>query len=189
MREYAYLLGLYLGDGTLAKQARCWSLRIYQDRKYPGIIDEARAAMAVVNPSGGAGVYRRRDAPGFVVICGYSTKWPELFPQHGPGKKHLRPILLAPWQREIVMEQHPGAFLRGLIHSDGWRGMNRVQVKGKWYQYPRYQFSSRSDDIRHLFIDACEALEIAWRPWGRWHVSVARRDAVARLDEFVGPKF
>jgi hypothetical protein len=43
--------------------------------------------------------------------------------------------------------------------------MNRVQVKGKWYQYPRYQFSSRSDDIRHLFIDACDALEIAWRPW------------------------
>lgn len=189
MERYAYLLGQYLGDGCLSRHRRTWGLRIHQDLAYPGVIDEVRNAIEIVNPTGGAAVYRPPRDQRMAIVYGYSTKWPELFPQHGPGKKHLRPILLAPWQREIVMEQHPGAFLRGLIHSDGWRGMNRVQVKGKWYQYPRYQFSSRSDDIRHLFIDACEALEIAWRPWGRWHVSVARRDAVARLDEFVGPKF
>jgi hypothetical protein len=187
MLEYAYLLGLYLGDGSLQRMPRTWSLRIWMDAKYKGVIKEARTALACVNPTGKASMHPRKD--GCVCVYGYSNQWPELFPQHGPGKKHLRPILLAPWQREIVMDQYPGAFLRGLIHSDGWRGMNRVQVKGKWYQYPRYQFSSRSDDIRHLFIDACDVLEIAWRPWGKWHVSVARRDAVARLDEFVGPKY
>ncbi|MFI9836970.1 helix-turn-helix domain-containing protein [Nonomuraea sp. NPDC051941] len=51
---------------------------------------------------------------------------PHLFPQHGPGKKHERPIVLEPWQREIV-SAHPGRFVRGLIHSDGWRGTNRVR--------------------------------------------------------------
>jgi hypothetical protein len=61
-------------------------------------------------------------------------------------------------------------------------------VKGRWYAYPRYQFSSRSDDIRRLFTDACDRIDVSWRPWGRWHISVARRASVARLDEFVGPK-
>lgn len=60
-------------------------------------------------------------------------------------------------------------------------------MKGRDYTYPRYQFSSRSDDIRALFTHTCDLLDIAWRPGGRWHISVARREAVARLDEFVGP--
>jgi hypothetical protein len=75
-----------------------------------------------------------------------------------------------------------------LIHSDGWRGTNKVHAKGRDYEYPRYQFSNRSDDIRRLFTYACDLLGIAWRPWGKYHISVARRDAVALLDEFVGPK-
>ncbi len=86
------------------------------------------------------------------------------------------------------MDAHPEPFIRGLIQTDGWRGLNRVFVKGRWYEYSRYQFSSRSDDIRRLFTDACDRVGVAWRPWGRWHISVARREAVARLDEFVGPK-
>ena len=87
------------------------------------------------------------------------------------------------------MDAAPGMLLRGLIHTDGWRGLNRVRVKGRDYEYPRYQFSNRSDDIRKLYTDTCEKLGIAWTQWTRWHVSVARRDAVARLDEFVGPKY
>ena len=65
---------------------------------------------------------------------------------------------------------------------------NRVTVKGRDYAYPRYQFSNRSDDIRALFTYACDLVGIEWRPWGRWHISVARSASVARLDEFVGPK-
>jgi hypothetical protein len=110
-----------------------------------------------------------------------------MFPQRGPGRKHRRIIALAAWQVQIV-EARPGDFLRGLIHSDGWRGLNRVHVKGRDYAYPRYQFSNRSDDIRQLFVYACDVLGVAWRPWGRYHISVARRDAVELLDEFVGPK-
>jgi hypothetical protein len=50
-----------------------------------------------------------------------------LFPQHGPGRKHLRTIELEPWQRVIVTE-NPGDFARGLFHSDGYRGINRVRA-------------------------------------------------------------
>lgn len=113
--------------------------------------------------------------------------WPVLFPQHGPGRKHRRKIELAPWQQEIV-DAAPQGFLRGLIHTDGWRGLNRVRVKGKDYAYPRYQFSNRSNDIRNLFTDACDKLGVEWRRWTRYHISVARRDSVALLDGFIGPK-
>jgi hypothetical protein len=87
-----------------------------------------------------------------------------------------------------VVDAFPGSFLRGLIHTDGWRGTNRVHLKGKYYQYPRYQFSNRSDDIRKLFTDACDKVGVEWRPWTRYHVSVAKRESVAILDSFVGPK-
>jgi hypothetical protein len=32
------------------------------------------------------------------------------------------------------------------------------------------------------------SIGVARRPWGRYHICVARRDAVLLLDEFVGPK-
>lgn len=118
-----------------------------------------------------------------------STWWPWvcLFPQHGPGRKHNRRLELTDWQQEIV-DATPQPFLRGLIHTDGWRGLNRVHVKGKDYAYPRYQFSNRSDDIRRLFTDACDKLGVKWRQWTRYHISVAQRDSVALLDSFIGPK-
>jgi hypothetical protein len=111
----------------------------------------------------------------------------EVFPQHGPGPKHLRPIALVPWQQRIV-DAEPEAFVRGLIHSDGSRFTNTVRHKDRTYAYPRYNFTSASDDIRGLFTEACDRLGIAWRRMNAQNISVARREAVARLDEFVGPK-
>src|SRR5205823_2139952 len=58
-----------------------------------------------------------------------------LFPQYGPGPKHLRTIQLVDWQADLVREQ-PEQLLRGLIHSDGSRFMNRVRVNGTTYEYP-----------------------------------------------------
>ncbi|HSR23759.1 MAG TPA: transcriptional regulator, partial [Candidatus Eisenbacteria bacterium] len=83
--------------------------------------------------------------------------------------------------------------IRGLIHSDGCRMTNWTEktVGGarKRYEYPRYFFSNRSEDILGLYTWALDLLGIAWRGNGRWSVSVARREAVAALDEFVGPKY
>ncbi len=58
------------------------------------------------------------------------------------------------------MSQQPEQFIRGLIHSDGSRFINRVRVKGKTYEYARYNFSSASDDIRSLFTATCDLLGI-----------------------------
>ena len=35
---YSYLLGMYLGDGHLARFPRAWCLRIVLDSRYPGIV-------------------------------------------------------------------------------------------------------------------------------------------------------
>jgi hypothetical protein len=83
---------------------------------------------------------------------------------------------------------HPEALIRGLIHSDGCRSANTISSAGYHYSYPRYLFSNRSDDIRAIFCEHLDLLGIPWRRMNRWNISVARREGVARLDEFVGPK-
>jgi len=108
-------------------------------------------------------------------------------PQHGPGRKHTRPIELEQWQRQIV-ERHPGAFLRGLFHSDGCRVTNRIVVRGRTYEYPRYMFTNKSTDIMGLCQWALDILGIPWRMARSDNLSVARREAVAALDVWVGPK-
>jgi hypothetical protein len=184
---YAYLLGQYLGDGCIWRSSltgACY-LRISCDAQYKGIIAECAGAIESVR---GRGPYIRYErTKRLATLTSYWRAWPCLFPQHGTGRKHHRRIALASWQQAIV-DAHPEPFLRALIDSDGWRGVNRVHVKGRDYEYPRYQFSNRSQDIKDIFTRTCDLLGIAWRPWGRHHISVARRDSVALMDEFIGPK-
>jgi hypothetical protein len=99
-----------------------------------------------------------------VRAVGTSKRWPEAFPQHGPGRNHNRKIELVPWQREIV-DRFPQEFVRGLLHSDGCRTINRFKTRLRSgrvaeYAYPRCFFSNRSDDIRGLFCEYCERLGI-----------------------------
>ena len=95
----------------------------------------------------------------------YSKHLGCLFPQHGPGKKHERLIALEPWQQEIV-DAHPWEFIRGLIHSDGCRITNwTTRIVGgerKRYEYPRYFFTNKSDDIRRLYTDTLDKVGVEW---------------------------
>ncbi|SCE91496.1 hypothetical protein GA0074695_2115 [Micromonospora viridifaciens] len=180
---YAYLLGLYLGDGHLVTTDKVPVLRIYCADAWPNLIDLCDAAMRAVL----ANKVQRIQKSGCVAVQSTARHWPCLIPQHGPGKKHERRIVLAPWQWEILAP-HAGHFLRGLFHSDGCRVSNRVTVRGKEYAYPRYMFSNRSPDIMELCQWALDLLGIAWRMNLPWSLSVARREAVAALDRHVGPK-
>ena len=47
---YAYLLGMYLGDGCLTRNGSSWTLRVALDTAYPGIISECERAIAAVAP-------------------------------------------------------------------------------------------------------------------------------------------
>jgi hypothetical protein len=185
--SYAYLLGMYLGDGYISAHPRdVWQLRIFCDAQYPGIILECAQAIEALFPSQRAGL-RLQTRSDCVEVSLYSKHWPCLVPQHGPGRKHTRPIRLHEWQQEIVAEQRP-AFLRGLMHSDGCRFVARQTYGTRTYEWPRYCFSNRSEDIKALFCETCDALGIAWRRAGPKHVYINRREAVALADTFVGPK-
>lgn len=116
----------------------------------------------------------------------------QAFPQHGPGRKHLRRIVLADWQIELT-HREPEAFIRGLIHSDGCRVENRFHTKlpsGRTaeYHYIRYFFSNLSADIRNIFVEHCELLGIRVTQSNHRNLSVSHRDSVAILEEVVGPK-
>lgn len=116
-------------------------------------------------------------------VSQYSKHWPCLFPQHGPGRKHERTIALEPWQQDLV-DQATEAFVRGLIHSDGCR----VVANDRGVASIRYHFTNGSEDILGLFTAALDKLDIPWTRSTRYVVSVYRKAATARLDEFIGPK-
>jgi hypothetical protein len=181
---YAYLFGLYLGDGHLVTAARVPVLRIYCADSWPGLIDECESAMSAVLARR---VHRVRKR-GCVGVQSYSNHWPCLLPQHGPGHKHERPILLSEWQRPVI-DRNPGQFVRGLFHSDGCRVMNRIRRGEKTYVYPRYNFSNESADIMCLCQNSLDRLGVGWRMCRRNMLSVARREAVEVLDRHVGPKW
>lgn len=87
----------------------------------------------------------------------------------------------------------PHALLRGLIHSDGCRSVNRFRTKlpsGRVaeHAYPRHFFSNPSANIRSILCEHCELLGIRWTQSSSRSVSVAHRDSVALIDGFIGPK-
>jgi hypothetical protein len=136
---------------------------------------------------GRRGALQLRPTSRVIDVSAYSKHCPCVLPQHGPGRKHERRITLTPWQRRIV-DAHPDQLVRGLIHSDGWRGINRIRHPQKTYEYPRYQFTNMSADIRGIFCNACDTLGVEWRVMKPDTISVARRASVAKLDAFIGPK-
>ncbi len=186
--SYAALLGYYLGDGCVSRHHRYFTLRVSCDASYPGIIRDVEATIGGVRPD--KRVFRVR-APGVVVVQSNWKHWPCLFPQHGPGRKHERPIVLEPWQVAIV-EAHPAAFLRGLFLADGCRVRNwatrMVSGEMKKYHYPRWQFTNVSADIRELCCWALGLADVPWRQSNAKTISVSTRAGVARLDALIGPK-
>ena len=193
--RYCYLLGVYLGDGHIVRAGRSASIRVTLDARYPGIIGEVSDALDCVFAPAVARGRQQRHGDDFDQCWNLQLSGPTLlvaFPQHGPGRKHLRPIALEPWQAELC-RTYPRALLRGLIHSDGARCLNRFTIalpsgRRGHYEYPRYFFSNLSADIRRIFCDHCELLGIRWTQSNPRNISVSHRDSVAILDGFVGPK-
>jgi hypothetical protein len=86
---YAYLFGLYLGDGHLSNHPRgVYKLRIYQ---------ENAARRSIHTPSTG---------------CAY-------FPSTATVGSTSGLSVLEPWQQWVAIERQPHMLLRGLVHSDG----------------------------------------------------------------------
>ena len=186
-KSYAYLLGLYLGDGHISAGPRGQRyLTVSCDAAYPEIVGSAKAAIAAVVP--GRRVWVTKPVTERCVRVGCCSRWwPVLFPQHGPGPKHTRRIALVAWQRSIT-EAHPRDLISGLMRSDGSRFVARQRVSGRTYDYARYAFTNRSLDIVGILCEHLDLLGIGWTQPRPDYVAIDRRSEVAKLDAFVGPK-
>jgi hypothetical protein len=184
---YSFLLAAYLGDGSIVRvnsRSRSMRLSITLDDAYPAVQDAVELACSRVLPEAA----RRRDRkPGCHDVVVSHLHLPCLFPQHGPGRKHERRIVLEPWQSRVV-EAHPWEFLRGAFYTDGCSYTNwTVSPAGRRYEYLTYAFSNRSEEIHQLVCGA--ARDVGLRPsrHGK-NVVFARRPDVLRLEAHVGRK-
>ena len=164
------------------------------DARYPGIVDAAEEAIQATMP----GIATRRYLPKDNVVrvrrvesvagatCSRSTD---------PAGSTCAPIELERVAAWISRARYPRELLRGLIHSDGCRTINRFKTKlpsGRVaaYEYPRYFFSnlSRGHPARSSASTAsCSAF--AWTQSNPRNISVSHRKSVALMDEFIGPKW
>jgi hypothetical protein len=186
---YAELLGWYLGDGHISLGRRgVYALHIYNDERYVVLNQGIKQLMRRVKP--GSRPHTRR-MPGCINTTASWKHWPCLFPQHGSGRKHERPIRLERWQQRIV-HHHAAELLRGLFHSDGCRSNNwttrNVAGERKRYDYPRWEFVNSSDDIIDICTTALDRIAVRWTRPKVNSISVARGPDVRLLDELIGPK-
>jgi len=186
---YVYLLGLYLGDGCISAHPRgVYRMRVALDRKYPRIVYGCAQALKAMVPD--HRVHAMLTPSNCYSVSAYSRSWPCLFPQHGPGLKHDRPIYLAGWQQELA-ERWPEQLVKGLIQSDGCRFVNTGRAG---WRHPRYAFANVFTDIASIFCSACDCLGLRWTAAfpksesAAVSIYVSRKADVAKLDEFVGPK-
>lgn len=188
-KDYAYLLGMYLGDGCISRMKRVHRIRITLDFKYPQIIQSCCDSIQALLPNNKVSIVERckiKNGEQYVscveVSC-YYKYWQQVLPQDGDGKKHDREIKLEAWQQHIV-DRYPLEFFRGLYHSDGSRSRNVVNGKN----YPRYLFNNHSDDIRNLFVETTEKLNLRWTTANKRTIAISKREDVAWLDERIGAK-
>lgn len=166
---------------------RTHRLRFFLDSRYPLIIEESQSLLARGFPDNRVARISMYGGT-MTVLSLYSRHLPCLFPQHGPGPKHERPIQLEHWQQRIV-DHHPWPLLRGLIRSDGCSFINRTGP----YEYLSYHFSNRSTEIVEIFEAACRNVGILHRKVLNqsrelWEIRINRRGCVAMLKEHVGIK-
>jgi len=175
---YRDMLGMYLGDGHLVLIRKTYRLEISLHERQTQVIDRVTRTIVALRSGHPVGLRCRGSVR---IVSAYANAWPLLFPQHGAGRKHERPIVLEPWQRSIV-EKRPAEFLQGCIESDGCR--HRRVVGGR--NYPAYAFTNHSSDILQIYVWACGLIGLRPRRANRVTVSLARRADVAMLDELFG---
>jgi hypothetical protein len=152
VKEYSYILGLYLGDGHISNMGRSYRLRFSLDCKYTKLNEFAKEMLQKLFSDNKINILNVDNS--WIVLSVYNKYIIKgLFPQIGDGKKHTRDISLKDWQWNIIDYNY--LFL-GLFHSDGCYYLNSKQKK--YY----YQFSNKSKDLIDTFKKCCEYLNLKY---------------------------
>lgn len=192
---YSFILGMYLGDGCIARNTRTKQLTIALDKKY-NILNEyviesfnilfGRQAL-VIDRSVDRGQKTRSNS---IDVRYSSINIGLIFPHEGVGAKHLRHIELAEWQKEII---DPVSIVKGLIYSDGSYFYSR---SNKTYNYT---FVNTSIDIINILEYYLKKLGIVYNKHTKHslgakgtaykiHLNVNRKLDVIKLHGMIGDK-
>jgi len=114
---YRYLLGIYLGDGYISRTLRAYRLEVSSHRNQERVVARVAGAITMLRPGRPVGLRRRGNV---TIVNAYANAWPVLFPQHRIGRKHQRPIVLAPWQRRIVAGRNYPAIRSRITRRTSW---------------------------------------------------------------------
>lgn len=186
---YSYILGMYLGDGTITKYPRTKRLVISLDVKYPKLVDDVAESISILmgkNPTLINGT--NNGKPSYVNVAIYNCNLGILFPHEGSGPKHLRKIQLSKWQLDIIDHR---ALLRGLIMSDGSFCIRRSTNR------ELYNFTNCSDDISDIVKDCLTKFNITFNhrivnntnSSSRVNrIEISHRSSVEKLKELIGTK-
>jgi hypothetical protein len=150
VKEYSYILGLYLGDGYIDKMPRTYRLRIALDYKYHNLNDFAQKMLETFFSKNKINrlIKKYKDKNSHINLVVYNNDIIKgLFPQIGDGKKHTRDVSLKDWQWNIIDYNY--LFL-GLFHSDGSYYLSKNR---KTYIY---SFKNRSEDILNIYKKCCD---------------------------------
>jgi hypothetical protein len=183
---YAFLLGGYLGDGSIVRvnnARQSMRLSVSLDDRMPDIQRAFAIALGRLLPTVSV---RRHQRVGSSDITAHHHHLPCLFPQHGPGRKHHRRLLFEPWQIRLA-HLHAWEVLRGLILTDGCTFTNWTTTGGRRYEYLTYDLANRSEDVLWLALELSEALGLVPTESARG-IRWARRDDVRRLRRHIGTK-
>ena len=186
--SYAYLLGAYLGDGYIVLTRRgVYRLRVACDlaASQHRVVDRARDRGRARAPSRSSAAPALPARAGcLVVLEALAVPVPAARPRPQARAAHRARALAAADRRR------PPRAARARAHPLRWLAAHQSHQAPEADRTSTSATSSanRSDDIKRIFCDACDALGVQWRVMNRDSISVARRASVARLDEFIGPK-
>lgn len=186
-KQYSFLLGLYLGDGCLYQLPRTVQLSIALDSKYAKMNSQiAKCFEEFFGKSPcihDLSIKRNQKTLSNSISIKYSNvNLPIIFPQHGRGRKHLRKIELAEWQKNIIVAEE---IIKGLIYSDGCYS---YRSKRKSYHY---EFANKSIDIIEIFVKYLSELNIHYSILDKkniYRVKIDRVEDVSRLFSIIGSK-
>jgi hypothetical protein len=189
---YAYLLGAYLGDGTIwATGRRTWRLAIYCDAAYPQIIREIGAAISRLRSKGVSPIQPQARSRGCRDLC----EQPPLgsrFSAPGAGtqaraKDSARSLAASDHQCSApISAQGADPFGRlsygeSLPDRAAQRSRRRVRLSALLLHQP---LGRHPGDLLRALRSARDSLDAVESPQ---HLGLASH-SVALLDSFVGPK-
>lgn len=182
-KSYAYLLGMYLGDGhiTQGKGKKHAILVITQNLDDDIAINDIKRHMANIFSYVTPYVHKKKNANACDIRIGCNQNVLPLFPQHGRGAKHKRKIELTNWQKDHIRKE-PWAFIKGLLHSDGSKFYNKCNKTWTW------EFKNKSQDIIDIFKWACDLVDLYYTYGKKGSVCFYKKEYVSILNEKVGEK-